>query len=270
MKDKPHYVVILLLLLACISCQRESPQQTTQPRLTIAAAADLRFAMGDLSEDFRTKRPADETSPDIRVTYGSSGNFYAQLTQRAPFDMFFSADILYPTRLKKEGLALDDSVFAYGIGRIVVWVPEDSSIDVETLQLGALRSESVRRIAIANPEHAPYGRAAVDALKTAGMYDELRPKFVYGENISQAAQFVESGAADIGIVALALAVAPAMKKRGRYWEIPVDSFPTMLQGGLISARTDHPELAKEFRDYILGPGGQTILARFGFFLPEPE
>lgn len=248
-------------------CER-APSETPPARLTIAAASDLRFAMEDLIADFVAHRPEDAPAIDLRVTYGSSGNFFAQLTQRAPFDMFFSADILYPARMVEEGLAYEDSLFEYAIGRIAIWVPEASPLNVEELQWDTITSEQARKVAIANPEHAPYGKAAVAAMKRAELYDDVLPKLVYGENIAQAAQFVESGAADTGIIALALALAPAMSGKGRYWEIPVDTFPTMVQGGLVTKWTRHPELAMEFRAYVSGPRGRTILDRYGFFLPE--
>ena len=264
---------ILLLLAASLSlavaCERDKAAPPTA-ELTIAAAADLRYAMEDLIIDFQDSRPDDSAGLAMRVTYGSSGNFYAQLTQRAPFDLYFSADIAYPAKLAQAGHALDDEVFEYAIGRIVVWVPDDSELEVEKLQWVALQSPSVRRIAIANPDHAPYGVAAVAAMKSAELYDEVSNRLVYGENISQAAQFIDSGSADVGIIALALAVAPAMRDRGRYWEIPLEQFPTMHQGGLITGWTPHPEEAREFRDYVAGPRGREILERYGFFLPDEE
>ncbi len=231
-------------------------------------ASDLRFAMEDLVADFSERRSEDLAKAQIQITYGSSGNFYAQIAQRAPFDMFFSADVLYPRKLAEQGLALEKSLFEYAIGRIVIWAPKDSPIAVEELQWEALKAARARRIAIANPDHAPYGQAAVAAMKTAGVYEELEKKLVFGENIAQAAQFIDSGAAEIGIIALALAVAPAMADKGRYWEIPVEAFPTMVQGAMITKWTKHPELAREFRAYMLSEHGRTILKRYGFYLPE--
>lgn len=259
--------LITVIAMALSACHR-GPSEEAPARLTIAAASDLRFAMEDLIADFKAQRPAESEPVDLRVTYGSSGNFYAQLTQRAPFDMYFSADILYPARLVDDGLALGNSLFEYAIGRIVIWVPKSSPLNVETLQWETLTSERARRIAIANPEHAPYGKAAVAAMKTAGIYDQVSSRLVYGENIAQAAQFIESGAADTGIIALALAIAPAMADKGKFWEIPTDMFPTMLQAGLITKWTKNPDLAREFQAYILSERGQQILREYGFFLPN--
>lgn len=260
--------LMLLLAMATITACQRAPSEDAPARLTIAAASDLRFAMDELIADFIAQRAADAKPIDLRVTYGSSGNFYAQLTQRAPFDMYFSADILYPTRLAEAGLAIDDSLFEYAIGRLVVWVPNASPLDVEILHWRTLKSEHIRHIAIANPDHAPYGKAALAAMKTAGLYDDVSKKLVKGENIAQAAQFIESGAADTGIIALALALSPAMAHKGRYWEVPPDTFPTMVQGGLITRWTKHPEAAREFRAYVLGERGRRILEESGFFLPD--
>jgi molybdate transport system substrate-binding protein len=232
--------------------------------LAIAAAADLQFAFDELTTEFRARHPA----VTIRITYGSSGNFYAQLRNRAPFDLYFSADAEYPRRLAEAGLALDDHVFLYAIGRIVVWAPNASAIDLEEFGIRALLEPSVRRIAIANPRHAPYGVAAVAALKSLGVHDQVESRLVLGENVAQAAQFVQSGAADLGILALALAIAPKMRDAGRHWEIPLDAYPRMDQGGIILKRTANPDAALAFRDFVLGDHGRAVLTRYGFFLPD--
>jgi molybdate transport system substrate-binding protein len=232
--------------------------------LTVAAAADLKFALDELVAEFQTNQP----SATVKVTYGSSGNFYAQLQNKAPFDLFFSADIAYPRKLADAGLALDTNVFLYAVGRIVLWAPKQVTTDVQKLGIQALLAPSVRKIAVANPQHAPYGRAAVAAMKSLGVFEQAEPKLVFGENIAQTAQFVQSGAADIGIIALSLAIAPQMRDAGRYWEVPFDSYPRMEQGGIIVNGTKQPEAARAFRDFVLGKHGQEVLKRFGFFLPE--
>ena len=232
--------------------------------LTVAAAADLKFALDDLVARFQTNQP----SVNVKVTYGSSGNFYAQLRNKAPFDLFFSADIAYPRKLAEAGLALDMNVFLYAVGRIVVWVPKQSALDVGRLGIQALLAPSVKKIAVAKPQHAPYGRAAVAAMKSLGVFEQAEPKLVYGENIAQAAQFVQSGAADIGIIALSLAIAPQMSDAGRHWEIPLESYPRMEQGGIIVNGTKETRAACAFRDFVLGQRGREVLKRYGFFLPE--
>ena len=172
----------------------------------------------------------------MEIAYGSSGNFFAQIGNRAPFDVFLSADVEYPRRLVSAGIGPANSVFTYAVGRLVVWVPAGSPLDPAT----ALRDPRVKHVAIANPQHAPYGRAAQAALRSLGLYQSVEPKLVLGENIAQTLQFVESGAADAGIVALSLALAPPVRARGRYWEIPAGRisadgagrhYPEGFQGG---------------------------------------
>jgi len=241
----------ILLTLLCSACAPSAPQ-----KLTIAAAADLNFALEEVSREFRKAHPR----VDLQVAYGSSGNFYQQIRNGAPFDVFLSADIDYPSRLVQEGRAVADSLFVYGVGRIVVWVPSNSPLDPQT----ALRAPGVAHIAIANPQHAPYGRAAEAALRSMGLYESVKPKLVLGENIAQTLQFVQSGAADVGIVALSLAIAPAVRSQGRYQEIPLDAYPKIEQGGAIVKDSAG---AREFRSYLLAPAGRAILKQYGFYLP---
>jgi molybdate transport system substrate-binding protein len=230
-----------------------------QPRphtLSIAAAADLNFALEEISREFRKLQPAI----DLQIAYGSSGNFYSQLRNHAPFDVFLSADVEYPRKLAQEGFAGADSVFVYAVGRIVVWVPAPSPLDPAT----ALQSNAVRHLAIANPRHAPYGRAAELAMRSLGVYDSVEGKLVLGENIAQTLQFIQSGAADAGIVALSLAIAPPVRGQGRYWEIPLGAYPRMEQGGVILKESAD---ARAFRSWLLAPEGRSLLKRYGFFLP---
>ncbi len=242
----------MLAWLSCEGCASHAP--TT--KLTIAAAADLSFALEEVSREFRKAHPAIE----LQIVYGSSGNFYSQIQNRAPFDMFLSADVEYPRRLVREGLGTADSLFVYAVGRIVVWVPAQSALDPAT----ALTSPAVRHVAIANPQHAPYGRAAVAAMRSLGVYDSVEGKLVLGENVAQALQFVESGAADVGIVALSLAIAPPVQGHGRYWQAPLEAYPRMEQGGIILKDS---AVARELRSWLLAPGGRAMLERYGFYLP---
>jgi molybdate transport system substrate-binding protein len=252
----------ILAILLVMLCGRHDNLRAAE--LTVAAAADLKFALDELASEFRSKHPAIT----VRISYGSSGNFYAQLQNRAPFDLFFSADIDYPRRLADAGLAQNTNVFLYAVGRIVVWMPTNSPIDVEKLGIESLLAPSVRKIAIANPRHAPYGVAAVAAMKSLKVYDQVEPRLVYGENIAQTAQFVQSRSADVGVIALALAISPQMRDTGRYWEIPLDAYPRMDQGGIILKWTKEPEAARAFRDFVLGEHGRAVLKRYGFFLQE--
>lgn len=200
----------------------------------------------------------------IEPAYGSSGMFYAQLVNHAPFDVFLSADIQYPRKLADQGLIVPDSLFSYADGRIVLWTGNATGIDVEHLGIEALRLPAVKHIAIANPEHAPYGRAADAALHSLGTYDAVKSKIVMGENIAQTFQLVQSGAAEVGIVALSLALAPGEVWQGHYWEVPQSAYPRIRQGGAILKWTKNLEAAKDFRAFLLSAEGRAILKRYGF------
>lgn len=235
----------------------------TAQGLTVAAAADLQTVMPALAAEFQTA-----TGTAVRVTYGSSGNFFSQIQNGAPFDLFFSADVDYPRQLDQAGLAEPGSLFVYGTGRIVVWTRKDSLLDV-TRGLTALADARVRRVAIANPEHAPYGRAAVAALRHERLYEVVKPKFILGENVSQAATFVQSGNAEGGIVALSLALAPALKDSGAYYLIPPAFYPPLDQGAVILKSSHHKDTARRFLAFIQRPGMVKLMQAFGFALARP-
>ena len=228
----------------------------------VAAAADLKFAMDEIVEAFRREHPVD-----VQVTYGSSGNFYAQLSNRAPFDIFFSADMDYPRRLVREGKGLAESEFLYGVGRLVLWVPRTSAIELEKLGMQALLSPSVRKIAIANPRHAPYGRAAETAMQNLGIYQQVKDRIVLGDSVMQTAQFVASGGAEIGLISESLALAPALRDKGRFWEVPLEIYPRREQGGVILSWAQDRPAAEALREFVLGEAGRPILRRHGFQLP---
>jgi molybdate transport system substrate-binding protein len=249
----------ILAVAACADCAHLL-SAAEQGAVRVAAAADLRFAMDEIVDAFRHERPVI----NVQVTYGSSGNFYAQLSNRAPFDIFFSADMDYPRRLVQEGAAIPDSEFRYGVGRLVVWVPRTSSLDIETLGMRALLSPSVRKIAIANPRHAPYGRAAEAAMKSFGIYDQVKDRLLLGDSVMQTAQFVESGGADVGIISHSLALAPRLRDQGRTWEVPLDAYPRREQGGVILSWAQDRAAAQALRDFVLAKGGREILRRHGF------
>jgi molybdate transport system substrate-binding protein len=241
---------------------------TFAAEILVAAASDLNFAIKDIIAEFEQK-----TGHHVKLSLGSSGNFYSQISNGAPFELYFSADIAFPRKLEDAHLTVPNTIFPYAVGRIVVWVPKHSPIDVQQLGIKSLLHPSIKKIAIANPKHAPYGRAAVAALKHFELYDTVEGKFVLGENISQTAQFVRSGNADIGIVALALAVAPLMKEAGRYWEIPLTAFPRMEQGGVIletARKNGNFEAVKQFADWMTSSTGREILKRYGFSMLEDE
>ena len=248
-------VAALCALLACAVGCKTAPVSTRT--LSIAAAADLKFAMDEISAAFHAAHPDVE----LRCSFGSSGNFYAQIHNGAPFDAFLSADVAYPRRLLSDGTGKPDSLFVYGVGRIVVWIPAASPLDPAT----ALGDARVHHIAIANPQHAPYGRAAEAALHSMGLYEKAQPKLVLGEDISQTFEFVESGAADVGIVALSLALAPAARGKGRYWEVPLAYYPRIEQAGLILKDSAD---ARAMCAFLTGANGRAILKKYGFYVPE--
>jgi molybdate transport system substrate-binding protein len=228
--------------------------------LRIAAASDLQFALPDLAAQYEKQSGAK-----LAITYGSSGNFIAQIQNGAPFDLFFSADVSYPHQLVVAQLADVSSLQIYAVGHLVLWLPPDSPLDPSS-GLKILLDPRIQKIAIANPEHAPYGRAAVAALRDAGLYDQLKPKLVFGENISQAAQFVQSGSAQAGLLAHSLTFSPAMKS-GKFWTIPADEYPAVEQAAVLLTASGNKEAAISFLAFLKTPTARTTLERYGFFLP---
>jgi molybdate transport system substrate-binding protein len=228
--------------------------------LRIAAAADLQFAMNDLAGHYKKS-----TGQKISVSYGSSGNFRTQIENGAPFDLFFSADVQYPKLLISAGLADADTLYVYAHGRLVVWAPAGANLQLRQRGLRVLEEPRVAKIAIANPEHAPYGHAAVAALQKAGLYDAVKTKLVYGENISQAAQFAESGSAQVGILALSLTYANSMKS-GERWEVPADLYPPLEQAAVVVHASANKPAARAFLQYVKSADAKEILAGYGFTL----
>lgn len=232
--------------------------------LTVAAAADLNYAFKDLVAEFEK-----QTGEHVKLSLGSSGNFYSQISNGAPFDLYFSADIGYPKKLIDEGLAVPNSLYQYATGRIVLWAPHGSKLDV-TKGMEILLDPSIRRIAIANPKHAPYGRAAVSAMEHFKVYDRVKEKFVLGENVSQTAQFAQSGAADIGIIALSLALAPSVQSVGTYWLIPQEAHPRIDQGAAIVKASKNQEGGRKFLEFLQAPAARAVMKRYGFLLPGED
>jgi molybdate transport system substrate-binding protein len=176
----------------------------------------------------------------------------------------------YPHQLISYGDAESASLYRYAIGKLVLWVPADSPLDVEHKGMNVLSDPSVKKIAIANPQHAPYGRAAVAAMKYVSLYDRVSDRLVLGENISQAAQFVESGNAQIGFVAMAHVTSPAMQGKGKYWEIPVEAYPPLEQGVVVIRHSRHKREALAFVKYIKTKQVADILSRYGFTVPDQQ
>jgi len=241
--------IVLGMIAACSASAQE---------ITVAAASDLQFAMPELVRNFE-----QQTRAHVKVSYGSSGNFFSQIQNGAPFDVYFSADISYPQKLEASGLTEPGTLRKYAAGQLVIWVRNESRLDLSK-GLHVLSDPSVKKIAIANPSHAPYGRAAVAALKSEQLYDQIASRLVFGENISQTAQFVETGNADAGLIALSLAIAPAMRGKGRYLEVPSSAHPAIEQACVVVRNSRQKDLARKFVDFATGEEGKKILSRFGF------
>jgi molybdate transport system substrate-binding protein len=243
--------------LAVFVCLLASPIAGAQ-QLRIAAAADLQFAMADLAARYET-----ETKQVLAISYGSSGNFFTQIENGAPIDLFFSADIRYPQKLIEARLAEPLTLYSYALGRLVLWSPSETHLRLAEKGFTALLDSQVRKIAIANPDHAPYGQAAIAALQKAGIYEQVKAKLVFGENISQAAQFVLSGNAQVGFIALSLATSPAMQNGDR-WLIPAEQHPPLEQAAVVISSSKNKKAAALFLDFVKSSEGREILARYGF------
>lgn len=230
--------------------------------LTIAAAADLKFAMDEIVAAFRKTHPDDK----IDVIYGSSGKFHTQIQQGAPFDLYFSADIAFPKGLEGKGLSAGPTR-PYAIGRIVLW---SNVRDATQMTLQDLADPTIRKIAIANPRHAPYGKRAEEALRSVGLWDPLQGKIVQGENIAQTAQFVQTGNADVGIIALALALNPTLAEAGGYHLIDDSLHEPLEQGFIITRRAADNPLAQTFADFMGKPEARAIMIHYGFVLPGEQ
>lgn len=231
-------------------------------QITIAAAADLTFAFHDVIERFQ-----NDTGNSVKLSFGSSGNFFSQIRNGAPYDLFFSADVEYPKKLEAAGLTEAGTIYEYAAGKIVLWTPDTSKLDLNR-GLAVLTDPSIHKIAIADPKHAPYGVAAMAAMRHERVDDQLKDKLIMGENISQTAQFVQSGNADVGIIALSLALAPAMSDKGRFVEISAADYPPIVQAGVILKSSRHKETAQKFLRFLKEPATIALMKKYGFILPE--
>jgi molybdate transport system substrate-binding protein len=251
----------LYLLIAFIpTLQSHTPPHDPAGEVLVAAAADLKFAMDSVVAVFTRANPAIK----IKVVYGSSGNFFQQISNGAPFDLFFSADIDYPRQLQQKQLTLS-APRLYGIGRLVLW---SRTLDPAKEGMNTLLSSSVKKIAIANPQHAPYGRRAEESLRYYRLYDRIKDRLVLGENIAQTAQYAASGAADVGIIALSLALSPAMQQSGgKYWLIPAGSHQPLQQGYAILPHAKDNAGAERFAAFFTSAAAASVLKNFGFGQP---
>ncbi len=245
------YFLTLLFFLFCSTALHAR-------KVAITAAADLKFCLDLLVAEYQNAHPADT----VQVSYGSSGKAFTQLQQGAPFDVYFSADIEYPRKLGEAGITASEAKL-YAVGRIVIWSAQEDASKLAIQDLGA---ERFKKIAIANPEHAPYGKRAEEALKSAGVWTKVEGRLVLGENISQAAQFVQSLSAPVGILALSLVKSPAFAGKP-YALIPSDLHQPLEQALVIMKRAKDNTLAKDFVGYLFTPQARGIFAQYGFTLP---
>ena len=229
--------------------------------ISVAAAADLHSSLDEIAAQFQKSHAAH-----VKVVYGASGNLFQQLQNGAPFDIFFSANSDYPKKLEAVGLTVPGSYYEYALGKIVLLVRANSQLKLSQ-GLQVLLDPAVKKIAIADPVHAPYGQAALAALKSQSLYDKVSAKLVTGENISQAASFVLSGAADIGIISMSIAVSPSSKAQVRFAQIPADEYPPIRQACVILKSSGEQKLSNEFEAYIRGPEASKIFSEYGFRLP---
>ncbi|MCX7195102.1 MAG: molybdate ABC transporter substrate-binding protein [Proteobacteria bacterium] len=228
--------------------------------ITIVAASSIKFAMTDIVNKFNAEHRNDE----VKTIYGASGKLTSQIQNGAPFDMFFAADVNFPQILKNEGLTSSDPV-VYAIGRLVIW---SSTTDATKLTLQKLSNVNIRKISIANPDVAPYGMRAKEALKSVGMWEKIQSKLVFGENIEHATQMVRTGAADAGIIALSLARNPALSKQGGYSLIDSSLHGSLAQAFVITKRAKDSALARRFAAYVQTPESRKTIEKYGFVLPE--
>lgn len=248
----PKILIFICALVLSMSAYAE--------KINIAAAADLKFAMDEIVAKFREVNAKD----DVDVIYGSSGKFYTQIQQGAPYDLYFSADIAFPRELAKSGFSFSE-VIPYAFGRIVLW---SATMEANKMSLDSLTSSKISHIAIANPKHAPYGKRAEEALRATRLWEKVVPKLVYGENIAHTAQFVQTGNAQVGIIALSLALNPELVNKGGYWLIPDTLHAPLEQGFIITKRAEGNDLAKKFADYMRSSATRAIMTKYGFVLPN--
>jgi molybdate transport system substrate-binding protein len=230
--------------------------------IRIAAASDLQFVLPDLADQYEK-----QTGVKLAITYGSSGNFFAQIQNGAPFDLFLSADMEYPCKLIDAGLADSKFVQVYATGVLILWLPPDSPLD-PAAGLKTLLDPRIQKIAIANPEHAPYGRAAIEAMRSAGLSDQLKSKLVFGENIAQTAQFVQSGSAQAGLIALSLALSPALNS-GKRWIVPTDLYSHIDQGLVILKSSPNKDAARSFLTFFYSLKARATFEHNGYSMPPP-
>jgi len=251
-----------MLLAAIVACLLAAPLSAQTP-LRVAAAADLEPVLPPILQQFQ-----QATGIHAEATFQASAMLTTEIENGAPFDLFLSADLSYPKRLIDNGLAdaagsADSTTpITYAKGTLVLWARKDSHLPPPSLDL--LRLPALKRLAIANPDRAPYGRAAVAALESLGLYDALKPRLVTAENIAQAAQFVDSANADAGLISLTSALTPRLSADGSYFIVPRTLYPPIEQGAVIVSSTKNRAAVHKLLDFLLSPAVQAQLAKSGF------
>jgi len=263
------WAIALAVGLLALGCKRAESKATARVEagpartVSIAAAANVAIGLDVVLHQFRALHP------DIRVqvAYGSSGLFFQQLRDRAPYDMYMSSDYDFPRRLVEEGLALEGTEFHYARGTIALFSPDPSPVDVEKLGIRAILDRAIRVVAISDPAHTPYGRASEAALKSLGVYEQARAKLLPCQDTAQAARLVSVGTADLALVGTPLASSLAAQKLGRYWELPIDAYPPILEAGVILAWVHDRQAAMLLREFISSPESRATFQREGYILP---
>jgi molybdate transport system substrate-binding protein len=254
--------IMVALAAVAVVCPARSAEAGPPGKLTVAAAANLIYALDGIDAAF------EKTDPGVTLTsvIGASGTLVAQIAHGAPYDVFLSADLDFPRKLIKEGEADPGSLTTFAVGRLVLWTA-GAQIDMSSVA-AAVRSPGVHKLAIANTHTAPYGRAAMEALKALGEWAEVQPKLVVGENISQTTQFVETGNADAGFIALSIAISPKLKERGRWIEVPAGLYGSLEQGAVITGHGSSNPAARQYLAFLQGAEAREILQAFGYGLPR--
>jgi molybdate transport system substrate-binding protein len=249
---------LALVLLAAAPALAQNPRRP----LTVAAAANLKTAAEELEKAFE----GDHPDVDVQLTFGASGMFFAQIQNGAPFDVFLSADREYPAKVieAKLGAAADERVYAFG--KLVAWAPPGSTLELEKKGLAGLTDPGVKRIAIANPAVAPFGRATEAAFKAAGVHDAVKEKLVLGTSVAQTAQFATTGAADVAFLPYSLTFAKELAG-GKVYFVPEKLYPRIEQSGIVLSGAKEPTLARAFLAFLTGERGRAVLARYGYGLP---
>lgn len=247
-------ILIIFLVLWILKIDNANSQS-----ITIAAAADLRYALNEIKLEFLKKNP----NVKIDIIYGSSGNLYQQIINKAPYDIYFSADIVFPKKIDSLKLCSTKPKL-YAIGFLVLWT---SKLDI-TKGINLLLDDKVKKIAIANPKHAPYGKRAIEFLKYYNFFESVKNKFVEGENISQAAQFVLTGNVEVGIIALSIALSPEMSNKGKYILLDEKSYSPLEQSYVVLKNSEKKADVMKFYNYIETAEAKKILSKYGFKLPN--